>query len=66
MWSKYIDMGLTLEIYWKMRDRCSKGEHKFRDNDFGITWCIVCGRLATKPCGKPLLIGEQIIMNNLK
>lgn len=26
-------------------------KHKKRDNKFGITWCIRCGRLFTKSCG---------------
>ena len=33
---------------------CLKGKHKIRDNRFGVTWCVKCGRLFTKPCGIPL------------
>lgn len=29
-------------------------KRKKRDNKFGITWCIRCGKLFTKPCGKPI------------
>jgi ribosomal protein L37AE/L43A len=29
-------------------------KHKTRDNKFGITWCLRCGRLFDKPCGKPI------------
>lgn len=36
-----------------MKD-CKDNEHIIRDNDFGVTWCIKCGRLFTKPCGKKL------------
>lgn len=43
-----------LEIYWKRRDNCSKGKHKLKDNDFGITWCVICGYLSSKPSGVPL------------
>jgi hypothetical protein len=28
--------------------------HRPRDNRFGVTWCTICGRLFTKPSGKPL------------
>jgi hypothetical protein len=59
-------MELTKEIYWKMRGNCDKGLHKFRDNKFGVTWCIVYGHLATKSCGRPFLKEEQIITSNLK
>ena len=27
---------------------------KRRDNKFGATWCIKCGKLFTKPSGKPI------------
>lgn len=27
---------------------------KRRDNKFGVTWCIKCGKLFTKPSGKPI------------
>lgn len=35
-----------------MKD-CKSDKHQQRDNSFGITWCVKCGRLFTKPCGKP-------------
>lgn len=28
--------------------------HKIRDNKFGVTWCIKCGRLMTKPCDRKI------------
>ncbi len=27
---------------------------KRRDNKFGVTWCIKCGKLFTKPSSKPI------------
>jgi hypothetical protein len=33
---------------------CKDNKHKPRDNKFGVTWCIICGRLFTKPSNKPL------------
>ena len=32
---------------------CKDNEHLPRDNKLGVTWCIKCGRLFTKPSGKP-------------
>lgn len=31
---------------------CKK--HRVRDNKFGVTWCINCGYLFSKPCDVPL------------
>ena len=59
-------MNLTKEIYWKMRANCTSGKHKFRENSFGITWCVVCGNLAIKHYGEPLLKSDKIIITNLK
>lgn len=28
--------------------------HIIRDNNFGVTWCVSCGRLFTKPANKKL------------
>lgn len=59
-------MELTKDIYWNMRSRCLKGEHKFRENAMGITWCVVCGNLAIKACGTLLEDTDKIIITNLK
>jgi hypothetical protein len=55
----------TLEHYWKLRELCLKNKHKFRDNKFGVTWCVVCGRLSTTPSNIPLKEEEEIIRNDL-
>ncbi len=41
-----------------MELNCENNKHKPRDNRYGVTWCIKCGRLFTKPCGKPLDIEQ--------
>ena len=33
---------------------CPNDKHKPRNNKLGITWCVKCGRLFTKPCAKEL------------
>ena len=39
-------------------------KHKPRDNSFGITWCVRCGRLFTKPSGIKLQEKDKLIFNN--
>ena len=44
---------ITREIYNKMlQNNCNKSKHRFRTNDFGITWCTICGLLSNKPADK--------------
>ena len=38
--------------HWE--ERCAKIGHKYRDNAFGVTWCVWCGRLHNKPSGKQI------------
>ena len=47
---------------------CEKdaNRHKKRDNAFGVTWCIVCGRLFTKPSNVPLNGDWQIKFREFK
>ena len=42
---------------------CEPNRHKQRDNTFGVTWCVKCGRLFTKPCGKPLQESDKIVVH---
>jgi hypothetical protein len=37
-------------------------KHKPRDNALGVTWCVRCGRLFNKPCGKPLQEVEKLVI----
>lgn len=25
---------------------CNKGKHRLRTNNFGVTWCVICGLLS--------------------
>ena len=58
-------MVITKDVYWARREQCTKGKHKLRDNNYGITWCITCGFLSNKTCNTPLLEEEKIITTNL-
>jgi hypothetical protein len=40
---------------------CLPDRHKKRDNKFGVTWCVKCGRLFTKPSGIPLQESDKVI-----
>jgi hypothetical protein len=44
-----------------MKD-CKENEHKPRDNKFGITWCVKCGKLFIKTCGKELKEEDKIFI----
>lgn len=59
-----IDKDEQIRIYWERRKNCDKGKHKLRDNDFGVTWCVVCGCLSNKPAGIELKTEDQIIWKN--
>lgn len=34
--------------------RCRQGKHRFRENNFGVVWCIDCGQLSNTMDAKPL------------
>ena len=36
-----------------------------RDNDLGVTWCIKCGKLFTKPSGKAISDDDRLRFNCL-
>jgi hypothetical protein len=40
---------------------CLPDKHKRRDNKFGVTWCVKCGQLFTKPCNIELQENDKII-----
>lgn len=48
-----------------MNRECKNNNHIRRDNKFGVTWCIRCGRLFTKPCGKKLTKHDKERFNTL-
>ena len=46
-----------------MDSLCKKyNKCKPRDNKFGVTWCVRCGKLFTKPCGKDLKQEDKLII----
>lgn len=48
-------------IYWARRANCDKQKHKFRINNAGVTWCVICGQLANKPSVVPLLPEDKYV-----
>ena len=39
---------------------CKVNKCKRRDNEFGVTWCIRCGKLFTKPSGKVITVEDKV------
>lgn len=35
------------QLQKSIKNLCEKGKHKFRENKFGVTWCVRCGCLST-------------------
>lgn len=44
---------------------CIKENHVRRDNKFGITWCISCGKLFNKPVNKYISKTDRLNFNIL-
>lgn len=43
---------------------CDKGKHKFRINEFGITWCVICGSLGNyNSISKPLTEEDKLLIS---
>ena len=40
---------------------CLPDKHKRRDNKFGVTWCVKCGQLFTRPSGVPLQESDKVV-----
>ena len=56
--------GGSLPPLYLTKMECKDNKCKRRDNEFGITWCINCGRLFTKPCGVIISDEERNLNNN--
>lgn len=41
-------------------NQCESDKHKRRDNSFGVTWCVKCGLLFSKPSGKRLEESDKL------
>ena len=38
---------ISLDEYRRLKQcHCDKGKHRFRENKFGVTWCVICGQLS--------------------
>lgn len=58
MREKIIEKGSILQ--------CQPNKHKIRDNKFGVTWCVKCGHLFTKPSNVELEDNDKILYICLK
>ena len=41
---------------------CEPNKCKPRDNNFGITWCVRCGKLFKKPSNIPLQESDKMVI----
>jgi hypothetical protein len=58
---------ISIEEHIKLkRCHCDKGKHRFRENKFGVTWCVICGLLSINNLGlvKPLEEDDKLIIRN--
>lgn len=56
---------ITIEEHTRLKKyHCDKSKHKFRENPFGITWCVICGQLSINNQGKvePLTEDDKLII----
>lgn len=47
---------LLLERY------CNKGKHRLRENNFGVTWCVICGLLSNGETPDKLTDDDRILI----
>jgi hypothetical protein len=53
-------MEITKEQFNSMQNICKKGKHKFRTNQYGVTWCVRCGLLGSESTQQ--LTKEEILV----
>ena len=58
---------ISKEQHLRMLKLCENGKHKFRENKFGVTWCVVCGLLSTSiGFAKSLVTNDTLIIEKTK
>lgn len=54
------------EQYRKSLSLCAKEKHKIRENQFGVVWCLRCGRLFPNNfAAKPLQPNEVYLISSM-
>ena len=56
---------ITIDDHNKLKAcHCNKGKHRFRENKFGIVWCVICGQLSINNYGlvEPLSEDDKLII----
>ena len=53
---------ISKEQHLRMLKLCANGKHKFRENKFGVTWCVVCGLLSTSIGFAKSLVNSDILI----
>lgn len=51
------------ERYNLLQERyCNKGKHRLRENNFGVTWCVICGLLSNGEVPDKLTDDDRILI----
>jgi hypothetical protein len=51
---------ISVDEHIKLKScNCDKSKHRFRENSFGITWCVICGQLSVNNKGLVLPLREN-------
>ena len=50
------------ELQMMKKHRCDKGKHKFRENAFGVSWCVLCGQLGGVNSSVEKLTDDDILV----
>ena len=51
------------ERYNLLKERyCNKGKHRLRENNFGVTWCVICGLLSNGEVPDKLTDDDRILI----
>lgn len=54
---------MTPQLYNILKIRyCDKQKHRYRTNNFGVTWCSICGNLSNTDAPK---LEEAITVSNI-
>lgn len=41
---------------------CDRDKHRMRTNKFGVTWCVICGKLGTVGFADELKDGDGLVI----
>lgn len=58
---------INSETWKKLQERnCEKGKHRLRTNQYGVTWCVICGKLCIGDVSADQLQEEDKLLISVK